>query len=284
MLLPAFEYVRPGSVDEAVAELGGHRNARVLAGGQTLLNALKLRVVQPDVLVDVSRLEELRGIHAGGDGLRIGAAVTYDELAGSPLVREHHPVTAAMTARLVDRQVRARGTIGGNVCLADPTSNFPPLLVALGASLSVRGPDGAREVAAEDFFVAPYLTAVRPGELLVEVRLPPLAAGERVGYESLQLGTDSWALARATALVHCNGAIDRARVVLGCGAVPVRQPAMEAALRGRPPTAEAVEAAAELAGEDFDPPTDVHASSEYRRAMARVMAARAVLAATGEEK
>ena len=285
MLLPAFEYARPESVDEALAELGRHRNARVLAGGQTLLNALKLRVVQPDVLVDVSRLEELRGIHAGGDrGLRIGAAVTYDELAGSPLVREHHPATAAMSARLVDRQVRARGTIGGNVCLADPTSNFPPLLVALGASLSVRGPDGSRDVAAEDFFVAPYLTAVRPGELLVEVRLPPLASGERVGYESLQLGTDSWALARASALVRCNGAIEHARVVLGCGPVPVRQPTMEAALRGQAATTEAVEAAAELAGEDFEPPTDVHASSEYRHAMGKVMAARAVLAATREER
>ena len=283
MLLPAFEYARPQSVEEALAELGRHRNARVIAGGQTLLNALKLRVAQPDVLVDVSRLEELRAISADADGgLRIGAAVTYDELAGSPLVREHHPVTAAMSARLVDRQVRVRGTVGGNVCLADPTSNFPPLLVALGASLSVDGPDGSREVAADAFFLAPYVTAVLPGELLVEVRLPPLAPGERVGYESLQLGTDSWALARASVLVRSNGAIEHARVVLGCGPVPVRQPAMEAALRGAA-TAESVEAAAELAGEDFEPPTDVHASSEYRRAMGKVMATRAVLAATRED-
>jgi carbon-monoxide dehydrogenase medium subunit len=127
------------------------------------------------------------------------------------------------------------------------------------------------------------VTAVRPGELLVGVHLPPLGPGERVGYESLQVGTDSWALARACALVRSNGAIEEARVVLGCGPVPVRQPAMEAALRGAA-TAEAVAAAAELAGERFDPPADVHASSEYRREMAKVMAQRAVLAATEEER
>jgi carbon-monoxide dehydrogenase medium subunit len=284
MLLPSLAYERPETVEDAVALLRETRNARVLAGGQTLLNALKLRIVHPDVLVDVSRIASLREIaHEPGGALRIGAAVTYDELAASPLVRAAHPVTAAMASRLVDRQVRARGTIGGNVCLADPTSNFPPLLVALGARLRVRGTRGPRETEAEGFFLAPYMTALAPGELLDSVLLPALAADQRVGYETLQVGTDSWALARASALVRCNGTIREARVALGCGPVPVRQRAMERALVGRAPTAAAIAAAAALAGEGFDPPGDVHASAAYRTKMAIVMARRAVRAATQEE-
>ena len=279
MLLPSFEYERPETVEQAVELLSANRNARVLAGGQTLLNALKLRIVRPDVLVDITRIADLHAIERAADGsLVIGAASTYDEIAGSPVVRDAHPVVASMTARLVDRQVRARGTIGGNVCLADPTSNFPPLLVALGARLRVRGA-GLRELDAESFFLAPYMTAVGPGELLEAVVLPPLAGDQGVGYETLQVGTDSWALARACALVRCNGTISDARVALGCGPVPARQPAMERALAGAEPTADAIAIAAELAGEGFDPPSDVHASAEFRTEMAKVMARRAVLAA-----
>jgi len=279
MLLPSFEYERPDTIEEAVLLLSTNRNARVLAGGQTLLNALKLRIVRPDVLVDVSRIPELHAIERTADGsLAIGAATTYDEIAGSQVVRDMHPVVASMTSRIVDRQVRARGTIGGNVCLADPTSNFPPLLVALGARLRVRAAQ-AREVDAEAFFFAPYMTAVREGELLETVVLPPLRADEGLGYESLQVGTDSWALARACAVVRCNGTISEARVALGCGPVPVRQPSVEQALIGCEPTAEAIGAAAALAGDGFDPPADVHASAEFRVQMAKAMARRAVLAA-----
>jgi carbon-monoxide dehydrogenase medium subunit len=284
VLLPEFEYERPETVDEAVTLLAGRRNARVLAGGQTLLNALKLRVVRPDVLVDISRIDSLRAIEERADGtIVIGAAVTYDELWQSPIVGARHAVTAAMTSRLVDRQVRARGTVGGNVCLADPTSNFPPLLVALGARLRIRGPRGSKEVEAERFFLAPYMTALGSGELLEAVLLPPLGPGESVGYESLQVGTDSWALARACALVDLYETIRSARVVLGCGPVPVRQPAMERALQGVEPTAAAIAHAARLAAEGFEPPSDVHASAEYRIQMARVMARRAVLAAVAKE-
>jgi carbon-monoxide dehydrogenase medium subunit len=188
-----------------------------------------------------------------------------------------------MTSRIVDRQVRARGTIGGNVCLADPTSNFPPLLVALGARLRIRSMDGARDVSADDFFVAPYLTAVRPGELLEAVHLPVLGADEGVGYESLQVGTDSWALARACARVKANGTISAARVALGCGPAPVRQPALEAALVGLEATPEAIASVWHLAGERFDPPSDVHATADYRTRMAAVMARRAVLSAITKE-
>lgn len=281
MLLPAFEYVRAESIDHATAVLSSVRNARVLAGGQTLLNALKHRLVAPDVLVDVSRLTELRGIELAGDGsVVIGAATVYAELARSLVLRERHPVAASMSGRLVDRQVRARGTIGGNVCLADPTSNWPPLLVALGASLRLRGQEGERTVPADGFVLAPYITALRSGELLTQVILPPVAADAGVGYESLQLGTDSWALARAASLIQSNGRVTSARVVLGCGSTPARQIAVEDALIGiAPRDRSAIAAAVELVGDDFDPPTDAHASSDYRRAMAKVMARRAVEAA-----
>lgn len=284
MLLANFRYARPGTVDEAVEALAGTPHARVLAGGQTLLNALKLRLVRADLLVDVTRIDALRQITREPDGaLVLGAAATYDEIARSPLVLEHHPLTAAMTSRLVDRQVRARGTVGGNVCLADPTSNYPPLLVALGARLRLRGPDGPREIAADEFFVAPYMTTIGDGELLEAVVLPPLHDDDGVAYESLQVGTDSWALARASALIRANGTVSDARIVLGCGSIPVRQPAAEQALIGRPVTPEALAAAVAAVGEDFDPPSDVHASSAYRTAMAKVMARRAIVAATTKE-
>ncbi len=284
MLLANFRYARPSTVEDAVEALAGTANARVLAGGQTLLNALKLRLVRADLLVDVTRIDALRGIERADDGtIVLGAAVTYDEIARSPIVLEHHPLTAAMSSRLVDRQVRARGTVGGNVCLADPTSNYPPLLVALGARLRLRGPDGPREIDADEFFVAPYMTTIGPGELLEAVLLPPLRDGDEVAYESLQVGTDSWALARASALIRTTDVVTEARIVLGCGPIPLRQPAAEQALIGQAVTAESVAAAVSLIGEDFDPPSDVHASATYRTAMAKVMARRAIVAATTKE-
>jgi carbon-monoxide dehydrogenase medium subunit len=284
VLLRELEYVRAESVEHAVRALATMRGARILAGGQTLLNALKLRLVETPLLVDVSRLQELRRISiAEDDSVSVGAAVTYDEFARSPVVRACHAVGAEMAARIADRQVRARGTVGGNVCLGDPTSNFPPLLVAIDATLRVRGPAGVRDIAAAEFFVAPYMTAVGPDELLTEIVFPALAGEQRVAYESLQLGTDSWALARACALVDIADTIRAASVVLGCGSVPARQPAVEAALVGQHPTPDVVDNAARLAGDNFDPPSDVHASTAYRRAMARVMTRRALLSATNRE-
>ena len=280
MRLAATEYVRPSSVDDAIAALSSTPGARVLAGGQTLVNALKHRAVAVELLVDVSRLEELRTIEIGVDGsARIGAATTYGELERSTALRDVHPVVGRVAAGTVDRQVRARGTIGGNACFADPASNFPPLLVALDAALEVRGPDGARIVPASEFFVGTFRTAVGPGELLTSITLPP-PAGAAVGYESLLLAADAWALARAVAVVRANGTVSDVRVVLGCvGATPVRARATESALIGEPLSADAVSEAARLASEGLDPPSDVHATSSYRRQMAAVMAKRALLSA-----
>jgi carbon-monoxide dehydrogenase medium subunit len=282
MLLAATEYVRPASVEEALDALGANAGARVLAGGQTLINVLKHRAASVALLVDVSRLAELRFIDVRPDGsATIGAATTYAELERSAELRAAQPVIGEVAAGAVDRQVRARGTIGGNACFADPASNYPPLLVALDASMEIAGPGARRSVPAAEFFLGLYRTAVGPGELLTAITLPPLS-GAGVGYRSLQIAADSWALARAVAWVRGSATIEAARVVLGCVAgTPVRAAATEALLVGGPASAEAVGAAAAAAGEGLEPPSDVHASGGYRREMAAVMAKRALLDAIG---
>lgn len=277
MLLRSVEYVRPGSVEEAVQALAGADGARVLAGGQSLINVLKHRVAQVDLLVDVSRLDELRFVDVDADGsVELGAATTYDELDRSAELRAVHPKIAEVAAGTVDQQVRCRGTVGGNTCFNDPASNFPPLWLALGATLNVAGPDGPRSVPAEAFFLGHYRVALRPGELLRSISIPA-RGGAGVGYATLQLAKDSWALARAVAWVRSNGTIEDVRIVLGCvGPVPVRATAMEERLRGSAADPEAVRAAAGAAAEGIDPPSDAHAGGDYRRDMACVMAGRAV--------
>jgi carbon-monoxide dehydrogenase medium subunit len=280
MLLRSLRYGRPESLEEAVQMLADNPGARPLAGGQTLNNVLKHRAADVEALIDVTRLEELRGIEENGGALEIGAAVSYERIAASEAVAAAHPKIAEVADGLVDMQVRCRGTIGGNACLNDPGSNYPPLLVALGATMRVAGPDGEREVPAEDFFIDTYRVDLGPGELLRSIRLAP--AGDRtVGYTSLQLGQDSWAVARAAVSLRCNGTISEPLVVIGCvsGAQP-RAAAVEGALDGSEPSAEAIAAAAERADEGIEPATDAHASADYRRKMAKVMVKRAVTEAT----
>lgn len=282
MLLRSVDYLRPQSIDEAVQALAGQDGARVLAGGQTLINVLKHRVSTVDLLVDVSRLSDLRFIQVHADGsVELGAATTYDELDRSGELRRTQPKVSQVAAGTVDQQVRCRGTVGGNTCFNDPASNFPPLWVALGATLNVVGPDGTRAVPADEFFLGHYRVALRPGELLRSISLPALD-GAGVGYSTLQLAKDSWALARAAAYVRGNGTIEDVRVVLGCvGPRPVRATAMEERLRGRPADREVVREACAAAAEGLQPASDAHASGEYRRDMACVMAGRAVNEATG---
>jgi aerobic carbon-monoxide dehydrogenase medium subunit len=280
MRLAATAYVRPTSVEDALAALAATAGSRVLAGGQTLINVLKHRAASVELLVDVSRLEELRSIEVGADGsVSIGAATTYRELDRSSDLRAAQPIIAEVASCTVDRQVRARGTIGGNVCFADPASNFPPLLVALDATLVIATASGPRSVPASEFFVGLYRTAVGPGELLGKITVPPLNGGG-VGYQSLQIAADSWALARAVACVCGEETITAARVVLGCvAATPMRAAATEAAVLGGAATAAAVSEAAAMAADGLEPPSDVHASSSYRREMVVVMAKRALLEA-----
>ena len=282
MLLRSVEYLRADTIADAVRALHDEEGARVLAGGQSLLNVLKHRAAAVDLLVDVSRLEDLRAITVQPDGgAEIGAAVTYDELDRHAALRAAHAKVCEVANGLVDQQVRCRGTIGGNACYNDPGSNYPPLLVALGATMRVVGPEGEREVSAEEFFTSTYQVALRRGELLRSIVLPPLG-DTGVGYSSVQIARDGWAVARAVAHVRANGTIQDARVVLGCVAGrPVRATAVEERLRGAEPAPDDVRAAAEAASEGIDPPSDSHASAGYRRDLARVVVRRAVLEAAG---
>ena len=278
MLLAQVEYYRPDSVSEAVAALSDNPGARVLAGRQSLISILKLRAARVDLLVDVSRLEEIRAISVLDDGsVRIGSGVTYDEMAHSAELAGAMPAVAEVAAHTVDPQVRNRGTFGGNLCHNDPINNFPPLAVALGATMHVAGPDGDRQIAVGDFFTGYFSNALAQPEVLTSVTLPALD-GREIGYQEIEIGE---AAARAVAVVASdNGTITNARLVLGCLPVPAQLDDIEQALVG-PATLDAVAAATSAAGDGIDPLSDPDASSEYRKAMAPVVAKRAVMQALG---
>ena len=282
MLLREVEYARPESVEEAVRLLGAHDGARALAGGQTLVNVMKARAASPEVLVDLADLDELRTIGRASDGaLEIGAMVTYSELVRSPEVAAARPLLAEIAATIADRQVQNRGTVGGNVCVNDPTNHLPPLFAAMGATFTILGPEGERSVAAEDFFVGVYMTAVGEGDLLTRVTVPALAAGCGDAMEGINLGVHGTYLASAAAAVS-PGAV---RIALGCvSGVPERATAVEQRLAGAELTPESVRAAVAGLGATLDPPSDVHAPADYRRRLTEVVCERAVLAAATRAK
>ena len=260
MLLREVEYARPASVQEALRLLSEHDGARALAGGQTLINVMKARAASPDVLVDLHDLEELRGIELGADGtLELGAMTTYAEIIASAEARAR-PILGEVCAQIADVQVRNRGTVGGNVCSNDPTNHLPPLLVAIGATMTILGAGGERSIPAGDFFLGVYMTAAGSGELLTKISVPP---GKHDGFASVPIGRDGTCIVNVAASL--NG---EARLAIGCvDAVPVL-------VRLDSTEEEAVREA--VRGASLDPPADVHASAEYRRHLAEVLSARAV--------
>jgi carbon-monoxide dehydrogenase medium subunit len=265
MLLREVAYARPASLAEALEILAADDGARALAGGQTLINVMKARAGSPDTLVDLSGIDDLKGIELGSDGtLEIGAMATYTEIMASSEARAR-PILGEVCAQIADVQVRNRGTIGGNVCTNDPTNHLPPLLAALGAQFTIAGGDGERTVSSDDFFLGVYLTAVGAGELLTKVTIP---AGRNDGFAAVTLGVEGTCIASAAASL--NGSV---RIALGCvDAVPV-------VLTPASDDADAVKQAVRDA--DLEPPSDVHASSDYRRHLAEVLAVRAVDQARG---
>ena len=260
MLLREVGYARPASLAEAIELLAANDGARALAGGQTLVNVMKARAGSPDALIDLSRIEELKGIDLGSDGtLEIGAMTTYTEIVGSSEARAR-PILGEVCAQIADVQVRNRGTIGGNICTNDPTNHLPPLLAALGAEMTIQGGAGERTVSAADFFLGVYMTAVAQGELLTKIRIP---AGRADGFAAVTLGVEGTCIVSAAAAL--NGGV---KVALGCvDAVPV-------VLEPASADSDAVRAAVQ--GANLDPPSDVHASSDYRKHLAQVLAVRAV--------
>ena len=265
MLLREVGYAKPSSVADALAILAENDGARALAGGQTLVNVMKARAASPDVLVDLNGIEELKGIDLAADGtLSIGPMTTYSEIMASAEARAR-PILGEVCAQIADVQVRNRGTIGGNICANDPTNHLPPLLAAIGATMTIRGAGGERTVAAHEFFVGVYLTAVGVGELLTRIEIP---AGKGDGFAAVTLGADGTCIANAAASV--NGSV---RVALGCvAATPV---VVEPASADDDAVRDAVR------GAGIDPPGDVHASAEYRTHLAEVLAVRATREAKG---
>lgn len=281
MLLSELEYFRPGSVEEAVRLLSSRDNARVLAGGQTLVNVMKLRFASPEVLVDVGAIESLRGLTVSPEGaVDLGATVTYDELERSEALARVRPVLGEVAGKIADQQVRNRGTVGGNLCANDPTNHLPPLMVVLGAEMTIAGPEAVRTVLAEEFFQGVYETAVAPGEMLTAVRIPAPSPDGGDGFASLTIGKDGTGIVNVAASLRLAGSLSDVRVAVGCvAATPVRAAAMEEALEGAEPTEARVRLAAQSLGVSLDPPSDVHATADYRRHLAEVMAVRAVLQA-----
>jgi aerobic carbon-monoxide dehydrogenase medium subunit len=281
MLLQSVEYGLPSTVEEAVELLAGHENARALAGGQTLINVMKTRFASPDVLVDLAAIPGLDRIEVAADGsVVLGAMVTYTALTRHEELGRIRPILGQVAGVIADRQVQNRGTVGGNVCANDPTNHFPPVMVALGASMRIVGAGGERSVAAGEFFEGVYETAVRPGELLTEISLPAPANGEGAGFASMTIGKEGTGIVNVAAGLCCNGTVEGPRIAIGCvAATPVRASGMEAALAGTAPTEANVRLAAQGLGATLDPPSDVHASSDYRRHLAEVMAVRATLQA-----
>jgi aerobic carbon-monoxide dehydrogenase medium subunit len=284
-MIPAkFEYVRPDTVGGAVAALAeGGEDAKVIAGGQSLLPLLRLRLAYPDLLVDVGGIDELKGVSDAGDSLLIGSRTTHYELVHDPLVAEHCGLLAEAAGTVADPAVRHRGTIGGSLAHGDPAGDLPAVTLALDATLVVSGPGGDREISAPDFFVDYLTTALEPDEILTGVRVPKLDGDWGYRYEKFHRTAQAWAIVGVAAVARrSNGHVAEARIGLtNMGSVPVRASAAEAAVAGAAATREALNAAAASAADGTEPPGDLHGAPDYRRHLARVLTGRALAAAAG---
>jgi aerobic carbon-monoxide dehydrogenase medium subunit len=283
-VIPAqFDYVAPTSVEEALAALAeGGEDAKVLAGGQSLLPVLRMRMNVPSVVVDLSRIESLRGVRDDGDAIVVGAMTTHSDVFHDPLVREHALLITEAVEQLADPQVRHRGTFGGALAHADPAGDLGAPVLALGATFTIVGPGGSRTVAADDFFEDLFTTAVQEGELLTEVRIPKFT-GWGAHYEKFVRVAHQWPIVAVAAAVKVDGGtIAEARVGLtNMGSTPLRARSVEAALVGAQATDEAVRAAAASVGDGTNPPSDLNGDAGYRTHLATVLTRRAVLAAAG---
>ncbi len=283
MIPASFDYVAPTSVDEVVSALAEHGDdAKVLAGGHSLLPLMKLRFAVPAMVVDIGRVEELRGVRDAGDHLAIGAGTTHHEIVHDPLVRQHCGLLAEATSMVGDAQVRHRGTIGGATAHGDSAGDLPAVVSALEGTFVAQGPGGRREITAADFFQGYLETALAADEVLVEVRIPK-HDGWGFAYEKFNRVAQAWAIVGVAALVRReNGSVAEARIGLtNMGAVPVRATASEQALAGADRTEDAIRAACQHAADGTSPPADLSAQPDYRQHLARVLSARAVARAAG---
>jgi carbon-monoxide dehydrogenase medium subunit len=283
-VIPAkFDYVRPSSVEEAVSALQqGGDDAKILAGGQSLLPVLRLRLAAPSVVIDLGGIPELRRIAEDGDRIAIGAMAPHHEVMRDELVRQHVTLLSQATATVADPQVRHRGTLGGSLAHADPAGDLGAVALALDAEFVIAGSSGTRTVPATEFFVDYFTTAIGEDEILTQIRFPKYT-GWSTHYEKFNRTAQAWSMvAVAAALRVEGGAIAEARIGLtNMGTTPIRARGVEQALVGQPATADAVRAAAEHATEGTAAPSDADAASDYREHLAKVLTGRAVLAAAG---
>jgi len=280
----AFDYVRPATAAEAVQALAeAGEDAKVLAGGQSLLPILRLRLAYPSTLIDLGRIEELAGVRDDGDAIVIGAMTTHDAVLHDRLVAEHAPLLAQATRTVADRQVRHLGTFGGSLAHADPAGDLPAVALALDAELRVLGPAGERTVPAREFFLDYLTTALGPSEVLTSIRIPKLGAGWSSHYQKFNRVAQAWSIVGVAAVVRrSDGAIAEARIGLtNMGSTPLRARAVEQALAGAEATVAAVTEACARAAEGTAPPSDLSARADYREHLATVLTRRAVLAAAG---
>jgi carbon-monoxide dehydrogenase medium subunit len=282
-MIPAqFDYVRPGSLSEACQALGSDEDAKVLAGGQSLLPLLRLRLAYPSKLVDVGRLPELTGVHDRGDHVFIGALATHDEVLRSGVVNADCPLVAIAAATVADPAIRHRGTFGGSLAHADPAGDLPAVALALDAVFVVRSERGEREIPAAAFFVDYLESSLEQGEILVGVKIPKLGPGWGFHYEKFHRTAQAWAIVGVAAAVkRTNGSIAEARIGLtNMASTPLRARAVESALQGAE-LGDQVRQACEEAAADTSPTADLHAQPDYRRHLARVLTHRAVRTAAG---
>jgi aerobic carbon-monoxide dehydrogenase medium subunit len=279
MIPAAFEYEVAESVEHAAKLLEQHgEDAKLLAGGHSLLPLMRLRLARPSVLIDIDRLSDLAYIRDGGDNIEIGATTRIHDLARDGLLREHNPLVAYAAGLVGDPQVRHRATFGGSIAHGDPASDPPTVLLALDAEIVVQGPSGVRTLPASGFFKSVFETELGPQEVLTAVRVPKLAAGTGWSYQKFHRRALDWAIVGVAAVVdRTDGSIDKARIGLtNMGMTPLRATAVEEALAGGGTDREALAAAAENAPEGTSPPSDTNASAEYRRELSKVLVRRAL--------
>ncbi|MBT8159224.1 MULTISPECIES: xanthine dehydrogenase family protein subunit M [Arthrobacter] len=283
MIPSAFDYAAPATVAEALAALAdAGDDVKVLAGGQSLIPVMKLRLADPAMVVDLGRIGELSGVRDDGDALLIGAMTTHHQVATDPLIAEHVPLLAKAAATVADPQVRHRGTFGGALVHADPAGDMPAPVLAAEATFILAGPDGERQVAAADFFQGYFTTAVDDGEILTGIRVPKYT-GWGAHYEKFTRVAQQWSIVAVAAMVRVEGGtIAEARIGLtNMASTPVRATAVEQALAGAPLTKEAIAAASSHAAEGTEPASDLNGDAAYRRHLAEVLTKRAVIAAAG---
>jgi carbon-monoxide dehydrogenase medium subunit len=279
MKMPPFDYARPGSVSEAVALLAAHDDAKVIAGGQSLVPMLAFRLASPSLLVDLGKLAELRRIEISGKGVVLGAMTRWCDILADARLRKAHPLLVAAVEHVAHYQIRNRGTVGGSLAHADPAAEMPGLALACDAQIATVGKSGERVIAAANFFEGPLMTALAPDEIIVEVRLPAWPTARRWGFREFARRRGDFAMA-AAAVWYDQDAQGRARDAhvgaIGVSDRPLRLAPAEAVLNGRAVDEAVIAEAETAAAAAVDPPEDIHASAAYRRALLGTMVERAL--------